>query len=393
MLRVLLVGGTGVLSSDTANIAEKNGHQVYILNRGSKKSEYVPESNVIIADIRNYDNTSYAVKDMYFDVVIDFISFNVSQLQNTMRIFSGKCKQYIFISSATVYSRKSTDRITEDSEINNDLWEYAKNKYLCEDYLRTHASECEFEFTIIRPYITYGKTRIPYPVNSRINQGTLLKRIEKGKPIVVWNDGNAVCTLTNTIDFATALVSLFLNNKAYGEPFHITSGFEYSWNEVIGEIYKQMHQSTNLVYINAMKIEQHFNELQNELTGDKATTFLFDNSKIIHACDNFSFKIPLPEGLKQTIAYYIDVNRSKPYDYEWDARLDALICQQTHGEQKKQCHYIYYSSGHALSNYMEYHLCRNNFTYPIFRFFKKYIRVIKNKVKIAVRIKGTQKKG
>jgi nucleoside-diphosphate-sugar epimerase len=232
-MRILLVGGTGVLSTDVAIEAIDSGHELYILNRGNRKSDYIALDNVIMADIRNEKQSLAAIGNNYYDVVIDFLSFNMDHLKKTMKIFQGKCKQYIFISSATVYSRNVDGRITEDTPLTNDRWAYAVKKANCETVLKDTAYLYGFEYTIIRPYITYGKTRIPFAVNSRKNQWTLIERIKQDKPVIMWDDGNAVCTLTNTKDFARAILGLCMNERAFGQAFHITSGYELTWNDVI----------------------------------------------------------------------------------------------------------------------------------------------------------------
>lgn len=384
-MRVLLIGGTGTLSSDIAKVASREGIEIFLLNRGNKKSEYIDSDHCIVSDIRDVSNTNKVLGDMVFDVVIDFISFNPAQLRDTASIFNNRCKQYIFISSATVYSGNTKERITEDTESYNTLWKYAENKHNCETYLLEHAKEFTFEYTIVRPYITYGKTRIPIPVNSRVNQGTLIKRIQAGKPIILWEDGEAVCTLTNTDDFAKAMVGLFDNKKAFGSAFHITSGFEYKWKDVAAEIYKQLAVTPNILYLPAKSIESYFSELQNELTGDKSFSYLFDNSKIIDAT-GVHFDIPLEQGLKSTLAYYNDASRTKPYDYEWDARMDSLVIRSFGKSQKSVCRFTYYNDGNKFKKCLEYYICRNGLIYPLYKNLKKTIQILIRKARISRRL-------
>lgn len=97
-------------------------------------------------------------KEVYYDVVIDFLIYEIQDLKEVLALIDGCFRQYIFISYATVY-RGMDGIITEETERGNDLWDYAYNKYLCEEYLKKYFRDKESTFyTIIRPYVTYGNT-------------------------------------------------------------------------------------------------------------------------------------------------------------------------------------------------------------------------------------------
>ena len=161
-MKVLLIGGTGVLSTDVALYAIEKQMEVFLLNRGNRPDRIPKGANLIIADIRNVIDVESKVKDLYFDVVVDFLSYVPEHLKKVISVFENKCKQLIFISSATVYHKKTNDEIiTEQTQLSNSFFKYAENKIKCEKFLIEQCEAAQLNYTIVRPYVTYGKTRIP----------------------------------------------------------------------------------------------------------------------------------------------------------------------------------------------------------------------------------------
>ncbi len=384
-MKILLIGGTGVLSSAVAKVAVEKQIDTYILNRGNKKSKTVKDDHVIMADVRQADETAAVLGDLYFDVVIDFVSFNVQQLETTISLFNNRCNQYIFISSATAYSREDEKQIiSEDTPITNDKWLYAWKKAKCEEYLKENNDTFLFHYTVVRPYITYGETRFPWPVNSRINQYTLIYRILNGKPVVVWDDGNAICTLTNTFDFANAIIGLCNNEKAFNEAFHIVSNETYKWVDVLKLYGEKVNRKPVSIFIPANSIEEEFPNIEHELTGDKAHTFIFNNRKILEAVPGLTFSIDFNHGIDETFKYYLaHENQWKP-DYVWDARIDTLIQKYT-GQKLR---YVPYSSNSTFFDFLKYKVNRNDLTSRIYNKITTYKRIILYKIKKYMRFKN-----
>src|SRR5680860_518194 len=128
-MRVLLIGGTGVLSSDVMRLSVEKGHDVFVLNRGTNIKSILPGVSLIKVDIKRTGEVSSILKDLYFDVVVDFISYTVSDLKNSLSLFQSRCQQFIFISSACVYRRAKSDGcITENSPLGNPTWDYSIDK-------------------------------------------------------------------------------------------------------------------------------------------------------------------------------------------------------------------------------------------------------------------------
>jgi len=338
-MKILLIGGTGVISYDVALFAVRKGIEVVILNRGKRHHRMPKGASLIVADICNCKEVLAKTEKMFFDVVVDFLSYTPEDLERTLTLFAKKCNQFIFISSATVYGEKTSETaITEKTLVSNPIWDYAQKKIMCEQLLQKKCKELNLNYTIVRPYVTYGDTRIPFAVIAKENHWSLISRIIRGKPIIMWDDGNAICTLTHSSDFAKGLVGLFGNKMALNTAFHITSDETFTWNEALSIISETIGMKPVVVNIPSIDIENEIPAMSHELLGDKATNMVFDNTKIKTVVPDFKCTISFREGIKQTIAYYQKNPHMMIVDYEWDAKIDRLIyrhyCKYSHDKLK-----------------------------------------------------------
>lgn len=326
-MKVIIIGGTGVLSKDTALLCLKKDIDLYLINRGKNKQFLPKGAKTIIGDIRQTQTLKEQLDGQFFDVVIDFLSYTPDQLRSTLDLFKGKYKQFIFISSATVYDRSNPDKlITEKTEINNYEWFYSANKINCEKLLCLYFKDnTNAYYTIVRPYITYGNTRIPYTIIARRAHWTLMERILNDRPIVIWDDGENYCTLTHTRDFAIGITGLLLNKKAINEDFHITSDEHLKINDIINTIAQTVNKDPKLVYIPCDIIERNMTMYKDELSKDKAHTRKFDNSKIKSVVPNFNCSITFTEGIEDTVDYYLSNKNMRKIDMMWNYQIKLLI--------------------------------------------------------------------
>lgn len=326
-MNILLIGGTGVLSTDIMNLCIKRGFDVYIINRGNRRKNLNKKAVFIQANIRNSQAVTEKIRDLNFDIVIDFISYEKWQLENSLSIFQNKCMQFMFISSVAVYDRGVTkDPINESSLMPNPIWDYSKNKLLCENYLIMKCNELGINYTIVRPSITYGNTRIPYGIMPSYGwHWTLIARIQNNKPIIIWDGGETICTITHTLDFAKGVVGLLNNPKSYNESFHIVGDNRYTWNEVLFTISDIVGKEHIPIDIPSEFISAKIPYLKGILIGDRAIDARYDNNKIKIAVPDFSCDIDLKTGISHAIKYYKKNNFLKGIDYKWDAEMDRLI--------------------------------------------------------------------
>ena len=327
-MKLLIIGGTGVLSYAVAQEAIKQGIDVTCINRGISKAQQLPDNiKVITADYRNEVDLRKKIEGLYFDAVIDVLCYTEKDIDYSVSLFKSICRQYIFISSCAVYNKGKGDYYcTEDSELVNPIWDYSINKVKCEKKLIALAEKEGFIYTIVRPAVTYGNTRIPYGITPPYGyHGTLMQRILHHKPIILWDNGETYSTITHVDDFAVGLVGLLGNPKAFNQAFHIVGDNRYHWKDVIitmGEIL-----GVEPVFFNMAK-EEYAEEIplrKGELLGGRGINQLLDNSKIKRAVPGFKSTISLKEGLSRTIEYYQNHNYVKGIDWKFDAETDRVI--------------------------------------------------------------------
>ncbi|MCR5702193.1 MAG: NAD-dependent epimerase/dehydratase family protein [Lachnospiraceae bacterium] len=331
-MNVLFIGGTGRLSKDVAKATVEKGNKVFLLTRGSEyRSRFVNEKcSMLIGDIRKPESCKkYFEKPMYYDVIIDFLSLCEADIKRTLELIEGTYKQYIFVSSATVYTRNE-NVITEDNgNIGNSRWEYAYNKYLCEEYLKNYFSEKEDEsfYTIIRPYVTYGNTRVPYPLVPRntILEYSFIQRIINGQAIPTFDNGATITAILNTKDFSYLVVGLFGNDKAKNEDFNIADEEITRWREVIDIIGELLNTKVVTSDYSKDEICKYMPEYEPVLYGDKGIDVRFDITKVKKVVGGYKKTVSLKEGLLEMISYYQENPELQLIDYKWNGKIDRLL--------------------------------------------------------------------
>lgn len=353
-MKVLLLGGTGTLSSDVLKYSIQHKYSTAILNRGRNNSHIDKDVRIYIADLKFPTTIDVILGEETFDVIVDFYSRTKGDILKLFSVLSKRCVQYIFISSACVYCRnnESAQALSENCAKPNKNWAYNIHKYEAEQQLIDMSKQYGCYYTIVRPYITYNNERIPWGITPAYRfHRTIIERIRSGKPMFVWDGGINYCTLTYSEDFAKALIGLFLNPKAINEDFHITSDYCYQWKDVLSTIYKELKIVPNIVDLPTSLIIKYLPEYKDELIGDRSLNAIFNNQKIKEAVPEVSFQTSLNEGIRRVIAYYEALSTFN-YDFRYDARIDRMLSKC--GE--KGLRFIPYTNSgiHAKKTYLIY---------------------------------------
>src|SRR5262249_52400001 len=184
----------------------------------------------------------------------------------------------------------------------NPFWEYARQKIACEDRLLAAYREAGFPLTIVRPSYTYGETWVPSGFGGQ--DYTVVDRIRRGLPIVCHGDGTSLWVMTASADFARGLVGILGHQSALGEAFHITSDEVLTWDAIYQAIGGAAGREPELVHVPSDLIAALYPERGGSLLGDKASSVVFDNSKIKRFVPGFAASIPFAEGMVRSVAWY-----------------------------------------------------------------------------------------
>ncbi|HZL04607.1 MAG TPA: NAD-dependent epimerase/dehydratase family protein, partial [Coriobacteriia bacterium] len=306
-----------------SRLAIAEGFEVYLLNRG-QRSAHLPGSHVVTADVRRPGDVRAALGDLEFDVVVDWIAYAPDDIERNVALFRGRVKQYVFISSASVYEKPPEHYlITESTPLSNPYWEYSRNKIACEERLMRAYRDESFPATIVRPSMTYDQN-LPIALGGW-GTYTLADRLKRGRPIIVHGDGSSLWVVTHADDLAQGLLGLLGNERAVGEAFHITSDEVLTWNQIYQTIAEALGVEPRIVHVPTDFIARVAPERAGSLLGDKTWSVVFDNSKIKSFVPGFEARIPFETGIRRTVAWFgADATRGR-VDETVNAEMDRIL--------------------------------------------------------------------
>ena len=336
-MKILIIGGTGTISSAITRQLAESGHDLWLLNRGTRKQEVPASVKQVIADIDDEAAVLRQIGNEQFDAVCEFIGFVTQQVERDIRLFRGRTRQYVYISSASAYNKPAVSPyITEGTALANPYWEYSRNKIAYEELLMHTYREEGFPVTIVRPSHTYCERAVPLSIHGPKGSWPVLKRMMEGKPVLVHGDGSSLWTLTWNEDFARGFIGLLGNPKAIGETFQIMSDEQLTWDQIYHCVGNALNTQPKLYHVAsdflaAVCPEEY--DLTGNLIGDKAVTVIFDCTKLKRAVPGFQATTRFDEGVRRCVAYLLAHPELQVEDPEFDAWCDRVIEAQ---EQAKK---------------------------------------------------------
>ncbi len=322
-MKALFIGGTGNISSAVSQLAVDRGIDLFHLNRGNLQPPS-PKITTLVADISDARSVATALGNHTWDVVVDWIAFKEADVQRDIRLFDGKTRQFIFISSASCYQKPSPSPvITEETPLANPFWQYSRDKIACEERLFRAFRETGFPATVVRPSHTY-RTIIPAVIGGG-REFTIVDRIRKGKKIIVHGDGSSLWVLTHADDFATGFLGLVGQEQALGQSFHITSDEVLSWDRIHEILAGAAGGEARIVHIPSDLLATYDENLRGTLLGDKAVSVIFDNSRIRSLVPDFNPSIPFSEGIRRTLAWFDEDPSRTVVNPDTDRMIDSMI--------------------------------------------------------------------
>ena len=307
-MKILFIGGTGVISSACSALCSEKGYDLYLLNRGNS---HLPEGikyNLLKGDIWDFDQVKSLISKHTFDVVVEWLGYSPDRVKRDYELFNGKTGQYIFISSASVYQKPDIWKpITEKTPAYNPYWTYSQAKIKCEETAMEYFRKDGFPVTIVRPSHTYDKTKLPLYGGYNV-----IDRLLHNQKIIIHGDGTSLWTLTHHKDFAKGFAGLFGKKETNGEIYHITSDEVLTWDQICKTLGAALNVNPKIIHIPAEFIKHFDDEWGDGLLGDKSHCMVFDNSKIKKLVPEFKAEIPYSQGAKEIVDWYLaDKSRQK----------------------------------------------------------------------------------
>lgn len=322
-MRVLFIGGTGIISSACVQECVRQGHEVFLLNRGSARQYLVPAGvTALTGDIKTI-TADFLAPHAPFDAIADFITFTPADLEHRLALFAGLTRQFVFISSASCYEKPPSHYlITEETRLANPHWQYSRDKIVCEALLRAQSA---LPYTIVRPSLTYGEANLPLVLNSWLHPWTLADRLLQGKPVIIPGDGTSLWTITWNGDFAKGFVGLLGRDDTLGEAFHITSDEVLCWNQFFQTVADALGVTPDFVHIPSDYCQAHYPDWEGTLVGDKVNSVVLDNTKLKRFVPHYQAKVTWAEGVRHSLAWFNANPARKTCDDDLNARQDRVI--------------------------------------------------------------------
>ena len=322
-LKVLFVGGTGIISSACAELAIERGMELYLLTRGNSARTSPAGAHVLLADVNNPEHVRTALRTLRFDVVVDWVAFTPADIARDSELFWDITGQYIFISSASAYQKPpaAPDDHRVDAAGQPLLGVLAQ-----QDRLRGDADarppRTGFPMTIVRPSHTYD-TIVPVAVSK--SDYTIIDRIRRGLPVIIHGEGTSLWTLTHADDFARAFLGLCGNPRAIGHAFHITSDEWLTWDQILRLVGRAAGAEPNLVHVPSAFIAKLDPDTGAGLLGDKSWCALFDNSKVKSFVPEFAPQMSFTDGARGIVAWHDADAGRRIVNRQLDATMDVLV--------------------------------------------------------------------
>jgi len=330
--RALFIGGTGTISTAIVKrLVNDLDWEIWVLNRGNRNQVLPAEVVSVVCDINDEEKVLQKLGDTTFDCVCEFIGFTLPQVERDYRLFSGKTRQYLYISSASAYHKPASGYvITEGTTLSNPYWQYSRDKIECEEFLMKKYREEGFPVTIVRPSHTYDERNIPLGVHGKNGYWQVIKRMLEGKPVIIQGDGSSLWTVTWNADFAIGYTGLMGNRHAIGEAFQITSDETLTWDQIyqtvadaLGVTLQAYHVSTD--FLCAVGDPLGF-DYTGSLLGDKSVSVVFDNRKLKRVVPDMATNVRFDMGVRIALDYVLShPEECQIEDPEFDQWCDRVI--------------------------------------------------------------------
>jgi nucleoside-diphosphate-sugar epimerase len=321
---ILILGGTGVISTSIVDRLHELSHHVTVFNRGVHKARYRTAPEIITGDKQNREQFKDLLKDRKFDGVIDMISYNPEDAGLTLEVLGDRGGHFVFTSSVAAYKRPMKKfPASEDLELISKKEEsaYGYHKGKMEAFLKTRMNE--FPITIMRPSLTFGIGCRNVGI-MRNNYG-IVTRLRRHKPIVVFGDGTNPWAWTFAPDLAKAFAGVLCRPVTYGETYHATSDDHHVWDDLYREFGRCVGEEPSLVHISTEMLMKAKPDVFLHVFEEKMYSGIFDNSKIRSAVPEFVCTYTLENIVKALYDWYESDPEARIVDDARDKLEDSIV--------------------------------------------------------------------
>jgi nucleoside-diphosphate-sugar epimerase len=326
-LRVLFLGGAGMIGSAVAAELDRRGAELTVVTRGEPRRPLPSSAAHVAADLREPGALAGVLRGREFDAVVNWIGFHPDHVRDGLDDVIRAAGQYVFISTCSVYARPvPLLPITESSPRRQPVFGYARDKVATELVLEEAYRDRGLPLTIVRPFHTYDRGAIPI-----LSGWTAIARMRAGRPVVVPGDGTSLWTLMHSSDLARALVPLLGNLHAIGETVNLVSGDVLTWDQIHRELARAAGvREPVLVHRSSSDIGAVHPGWDEVLEHDFRHSMVFDTTKLSRLVPGFAPAVSFSEGAREIVAWH----DADPALQQIDDRLDSAFDRLTEGSAR-----------------------------------------------------------
>jgi nucleoside-diphosphate-sugar epimerase len=335
-MKILILGGTGLISTRITQQLRARGDDVWQYNRGKRGLGFgglaIDAAVTTVVgdrkDVAGFEAQMKALPD--FDCVMDMIGFTPEDAASDARAFAGRCGHFIFCSTVDVYAHPHP---TGGLPYREDVPQFGRNQYAadkvqCEAILGAAHARGDLALTVIRPAATYAEGA--GILDSLRGRPTYIDRLRKGKPIIVHGDGQSLWCSCHADDVARAFVNAAGNPLAFGKSYHATGEEYLTWNQhhqivarAIGAPEPRFVHIPTDTLARMLPSGQLSDAAHWTLTNFQFNN-IFDNAAAKRDLD-FRYTVPWSEGARRLVAW-LDAH-GRVADSDADVFDDALIAR------------------------------------------------------------------
>ena len=321
-MRVLILGGTGLISVGIVKHLLARGADITVFNRGLRDASQMPKGvKALVGDRNELEIFERRFAGEHFDAVIDMIAFSPGQAMSDVRAFGGRCTHFLFCSTVCTYGVKIPSSVVIDESFAQEpISEYGRNKLACERIILDAQRGGAFMATVIRPSSTYGPGS---PLIDQLEFNPIAwDRIAKGEPVLVADDGLGLWNSTHRDDVGKLFAYAALNAKTYGKSYNATTQRVFTWRDYYREVAAALGTTAKLISMPADWIvdrdAKRFNLLA-EITRHHGP---YTSAAAMADVPEFVCEIDFTTGAKQTVD---DLKRRGALRVGADPAYDAMV--------------------------------------------------------------------
>jgi len=319
-MRVLVIGGTGLISTPIVERLRAVGHEPVVFNRGETPSNHV-EVTCIKGDRDDFATFAQAMENEHFDAVIDMLTYDADRAAHNVEVFTGRVAHYIFCSTVCVYGGPLSQIPAAESEPHTPVSPYGRGKAEAEAVFMDAFAQKGFPVTMMRPSHCYGPGKPLLDIWGY--DGALVSRLRAGLPIVVAGDGHGLWQPGHVDDMAKGFVGALGRERTKGKAYNIVGDEVMTWHNFHRRMGEAIGVEAKVVPLTTAQI----------LAGAPAgkAEWLRENFQYHAAYDGSALKADVPEydnliswedGVRDTVAWMDRTNAHEAPDaLPWVDRL------------------------------------------------------------------------